>query len=598
MAQFEIVDGVLKKCKPDRGETEIVIPDGVTKIANGLFKGKKSIVKVTLPMSLTEIGEQAFRDCIALEECDLPESLNEIGNSAFAGCTALKAISLPQHMPHIVSKCFSGCTGLTEAVIPSGWDKVPHYFFDGCTNLRKVTIPEGVKMIDGGAFGGCSALCEISLPESLEKIGSGVFTDSGVREIRIPAGTYEVWYSTFQNASNLKKIEYAVFPKQGTKLFEHLQKMLKQYPELADAVAAADNVPEDFRRYLNWIKNGSVFPREEDLLWPEKVIDKLKYDDYILIMNTCQCIAMNIYHVIGNEYTDSNDESYNCVPAKPLYYEWDEYFRWMMVNDHIFRAYRYEHGKLVETRDIDKKRYDQNIYIGCQIEMILRQEFGLEPQSPEWKAKFAAELAKAEEFKQTLVYACYVNDTPAILARAKHAKKADLNFVFEHVHATPLILCARNDNLEGFRALAEAGADLKKSVRNWIRPLEEARVHSPAILRYVFETYPDVFDSWYGNWKNDAFYCSDGELIEDMFRRYGAQGLEECYFTAMVKPPVSMDTLKFLTSHHVDCSSYLSKYHKCSAVEFAEKKCGEYPDDDGYKAALELLKQAMLTDRA
>jgi hypothetical protein len=83
-----------------------------------------------------------------------------------------------------------------------------------------------------------------------------------------------------------------------------------------------------------------------------------------------------------------------------------------------------------------------------------------------------------------------------------------------------------------------------------------------------------------------------------MFRRYGAQGLEECYFTAMVKPPVSMDTLKFLTSHHVDCSSYLSKYHKCSAVEFAEKKCGEYPDDDGYKAALELLKQAMLTDRA
>ena len=95
-----------------------------------------------------------------------------------------------------------------------------------------------------------------------------------------------------------------------------------------------------------------------------------------------------------------------------------------------------------------------------------------------------------------------------------------------------------------------------------------------------------------------ALYGSDGELIEDMFRRYGAQGLEECYFTAMVKPPVSMDTLKFLTSHHVDCSSYLSKYHKCSAVEFAEKKCGEYPDDDGYKAALELLKQAMLTDRA
>jgi hypothetical protein len=35
----------------------------------------------------------------------------------------------------------------------------------------------------------------------------------------------------------------------------------------------------------------------------------------------------------------------------------------------------------------------------------------------------------------------------------------------------------------------------------------------------------------------------------------------------------------------------LSKYHKCSTLEFAEKKCGEYPDDDGYRAALALLKQ-------
>ena len=77
-----------------------------------------------------------------------------------------------------------------------------------------------------------------------------------------------------------------------------------------------------------------------------------------------------------------------------------------------------------------------------------------------------------------------------------------------------------------------------------------------------------------------------------MFKRYGADGLEEYYFSAMIKPPVSMDSLRFLTSHHVDCTKYVHPSHKCTAVEFAEKKCQEYPDDEGYKTALALLKQA------
>ena len=592
MAQFEIVDGVLKKCRLDRGESEVVIPDGVTKLEKRLFKGKKTIAKVTLPDSLTEIGEQAFMECIALASCNLPESLREIGDSAFEGCAALKEISLPQHMPHIVSRCFSGCTGLTEVEIPAGWDKVRHYFLDHCTNLRKVTIPEGVKKIDGGAFGGCSELCEIKFPASLEIIGSGVFSDSGIRAIRIPAGTQDVYYSSFSNAKELKKIEYAVFPKQGTKLYENLQKMLKQYPYLADAVGAADNVPADFREYLDWIRGGAKMPREKDLLWPQKIIEKLKYDDYILIMNTCNTIRMDLYHVIGNEYTECFEESFNCVSAKPLYYEWDEHFRWMMVNDHIFRAYRYENGKLTETRDIDKKRYDPNIYRLCEMQMILRQEFGLEPQSAEAKAAFAAELAKAEALMQTLHYACYVNDTPAIIVRAKTASKADLNYVWDDVHGTPLILCARNNNPEGFKALAEAGADLQKGIRKYFYPLEEARMHSPAIMRYVLETYPDVFDAWFGGWQHSVYWCGDEELLEDLFKRYSADGLEEYYFSAMIKPPVSMDSLRFLTSHHVDCTKYVHPSHKCTAVEFAEKKCQEYPDDEGYKTALALLKQA------
>lgn len=55
-------------------------------------------------------------------------------------------------------------------------------------------------------------------------------------------------------------------------------------------------------------------------------------------------------------------------------------------------------------------------------ELIMRKEFGMEPQSPEWKAKFAENLTKAEKFMQMFTYACYVNDTAAIIERAKTAQ--------------------------------------------------------------------------------------------------------------------------------------------------------------------------------
>lgn len=593
MAQFEMNGTELKKCRLDRGETEVVIPDGVTKLAGRLFKGRKTIVKVTLPESLTEIGEQAFMDCIALASCNLPDALKEIGGSVFEGCTALKSISLPSGSVYMPSKAFSGCTGLTEAAIPAGWDSVPHSIFQDCSNLRKVTIPEGVNTIKGNAFNGCANLQECSLPESVISIGGGVFTGTGVRSIRIPARVSEFWDSTFKNAGKLKKIEFAVFPQQGTKLYETLQKMLKEYPYLADAVAAADNVPQEFREYIDWIKDGARFPREKDLLWPQKLIKKLKYDDYIILFNSCRTIRMYVYHIIGNEYTECFEESVNCgsPEAQQLYYEWKDHFHWMMTNDCALRAYRYEHGELVEVREIDRSRYDSRVYVGCENELIMRKEFGMEPQSPEWKAKFAENLTKAEQFMQTLMYACYVNDTAAIIERAKTATKKELNSEFKDACNTPLMFCAKNDNPEGFKALLEAGADINQSIRGgYYCPIEDACFHSPSILLYIFENYPEDFDKFFGGWKHNLFYCKDRSMRELFFQKYGPQGLEDCYYTALLKPPAAMDSIQFLTAHHVDCSRYKNRTYKCTALEFAEKKCAEFPDNPNFKTALEMIR--------
>ncbi len=568
MAQFEIVDGVLKKCLPDRGETEIIIPEGVNRIEDSLLRGRRSITKVQLPATLTKIGSQAFKDCTSLAECNFPESLTEIGDHAFAGCTALKSISLPKQMSCISSSVFAGCT-----------------------NLQEVTIPEGVKKIDSTAFKDCSSLYELTIPESVEDLESGMIFGTGISEIRIPAAVSTIWYDTFEDATELKKIEFAVFPQHGSAMYETVKKMIKNYPYLSDAVATADNVPQDIITYIDWIKNGSASPREEDLQWAEKLIEKLQYDDYIMILNTNQKIDMKLFHVIGNEYTDSCNEAFNnsSEESQAIYCEWKDHLIWMSNNDRKLRAYRYEHGKLVETRELDTKLYRWSIYKFFVTEAILHEEFGLMPQDSKRKEGFAAALAEAEQYKKTLFYACYINDTAAIIERAKTAKKSELNFFSEDELATPAMLCAKNDNLEGFKALAEAGADLITAKRGYFHPLAEACQNSPAIMRYVFDNYPDVFDARFKGWKHSAFACNDWSLIEDMFRRYGGKGLEYIYFQALFKT-VKMDILQFLISHHVDCTCVVSDY-KCNAVQYAEQKCQENPDSEEYKTALELIRQ-------
>ena len=77
-------------------ERKVVIPEGVTRIEDGAFKGNKDIVSVHLPLTLTCIGEEAFSGCISLNEINLvPQApIESIGKAAFKGCTALEGLIL------------------------------------------------------------------------------------------------------------------------------------------------------------------------------------------------------------------------------------------------------------------------------------------------------------------------------------------------------------------------------------------------------------------------------------------------------------------------------------------------------------------------
>ena len=86
-SDFIIENGVLKKYVGPGGN--VVIPEGVTEIGNGVFSGCDSLASVTIPKSVTSIGGWAFSDCSTLETVTIPEGVTNIGWKAFSDCSAL-----------------------------------------------------------------------------------------------------------------------------------------------------------------------------------------------------------------------------------------------------------------------------------------------------------------------------------------------------------------------------------------------------------------------------------------------------------------------------------------------------------------------------
>lgn len=61
-----------------------VIPDGVTSIAEGAFRGCTELTNMVIPEGVKTIGASAFRGCTGLTSVSLPSTITSIGNYAFS----------------------------------------------------------------------------------------------------------------------------------------------------------------------------------------------------------------------------------------------------------------------------------------------------------------------------------------------------------------------------------------------------------------------------------------------------------------------------------------------------------------------------------
>jgi hypothetical protein len=61
----------------------VLIPDSVTEIGRGAFRGCTGLTSIVIPDSVTKIGEYAFGGCTGLTSIVIPDSVTEIGRDAF-----------------------------------------------------------------------------------------------------------------------------------------------------------------------------------------------------------------------------------------------------------------------------------------------------------------------------------------------------------------------------------------------------------------------------------------------------------------------------------------------------------------------------------
>lgn len=170
----------VKGLKPDAMSIEdVVIPEGVERIADLAFEGNKSLKSIHLPGSITFIGVSAFAECSSLQTINLPQGITVLCASLFANCSALRDIVLPSKLKEIETGCFYGCSALESLALPESVEKIDELVFYGCTHLRSINIPLGALLWRNNHFLGCDALTDLQIsPEHPQYIAEqGFFTN-------------------------------------------------------------------------------------------------------------------------------------------------------------------------------------------------------------------------------------------------------------------------------------------------------------------------------------------------------------------------------------------------------------------------------------
>ena len=197
--------------------TDLVIPEGVTKISSTSFNGLTNIKTIMLPSTLTTWEYKAFCDCFGVTDVyclanpvtlswsesdnnfkaekatqmhvldvDTWQSKFPDANATFVGdltqiqYTATSAVSAfsADNFPGataLLGNFFDAETGKGNAIFCGNVTAVDEGAFAGCTALTSIDLPDGITTIGANAFNGCTGLTTLTLPSSVTTFGDNAF---------------------------------------------------------------------------------------------------------------------------------------------------------------------------------------------------------------------------------------------------------------------------------------------------------------------------------------------------------------------------------------------------------------------------------------
>ena len=209
--EFEIQDGVLKKCIPEAGETEAVIPSDVKSIGQFAFTHCNGLHHIVIPESVTDIGNGAFNDCNSLQSVTIPNSVKIIRQFAFTDCNGLHHIVIPESVIYIGCLAFSHCNSLQSVTLPNSAIEFGQDPFFDCSGLQRLNIPDSMECLDCYSFNGYRHLTEIAVTERNPYYcteNSVLFSKDRTQLIRYPAGQPASEYAIPDGVTSISKYAF------------------------------------------------------------------------------------------------------------------------------------------------------------------------------------------------------------------------------------------------------------------------------------------------------------------------------------------------------------------------------------------------------
>ena len=186
---------------------DLIIPEGITRIAVKAFYKYSSLKSVVLPESVSSIEQNAFNGCRGLKSIVIPDSVLHIGNDAFSGCSGLESIRIPQSMSKLEGGVFSRCSGLKSILIPESIHSIGDGTFAICLGLHDITIPDSIVFIGDRAFYACRGLESFIIPKGISRIQEGVFECcSGLKNVVIPETIASIGNRAFAECIGLESM--------------------------------------------------------------------------------------------------------------------------------------------------------------------------------------------------------------------------------------------------------------------------------------------------------------------------------------------------------------------------------------------------------